>query len=259
MRPLRQVTRLLGIASVLATAVIDYNMRRGWRWDRPRRASWLQVWSRTLLSSFGIRLKVIGAAPKGGFMVANHLSYLDILVLGAACPQVFLSKSEVEAWPLIGTLTKYAGTLYIDRGKRSDVTTKEAAFEEVIRSGLPMTVFLEGTSTDGSKVLPFRSSLLQPVVKNQWTVTPAYLKYECEGGDPAMDVCYWGDMTFGPHIVNMAKVKRVDAIVAFGETREPGEDRKALAKALHDDVLALRDLAEAENSNSGYEYGASVI
>jgi 1-acyl-sn-glycerol-3-phosphate acyltransferase len=59
-----------------------------------------------------------------------------------------------------------------------------------------MTVYLEGTSTDGSGILPFKSSLLQPVVKNQWKVTPAYIRYDCFREDPAMDVCWWGDMTF---------------------------------------------------------------
>jgi lyso-ornithine lipid O-acyltransferase len=74
-------------------------------------------------------------------------------------------------------------------------------------------------------------------------VTPAYLKYECEGGDPAFDVCWWGDMTFGRHLLKMMTLKSIRATIVFGETRHPGTDRKVLAKELHGDVLELRDQA----------------
>ena len=258
-RLLRQISRLLAVGSVLIWAAIDFNLRAGWRWKRPRRSEWQQTWAKSILNAFGIRFKVIGNAPQRGLIVSNHLSYIDIMVMGAATRQVFLSKSEVQGWPLIGLLTKYAGTLYIDRGKRSEVAQQEDAFKDVIDQGLEMTVFLEGTSSDGRSVLPFRSSLLQPAVKNNWPVTPAYLKYECVEGNAATDVCYWGDMTFGSHLVNMAKVKRTHATLVFGETREPGNDRKALATTLYEDVSRLKERADEPKKADRFEERSAVM
>ena len=103
-----------------------------------------------------------------------------------------------------------------------------------------MTFYLEGTSTDGSKILPFKPSLLQPVVKNQWKVTPAYMRYDCVRGDPAMDVCWWGDMAFGDHMLKMMTFRSVQATIVSGPARSPGNDRKALAKELHTVVLGLK-------------------
>jgi hypothetical protein len=86
--------------------------------------------------------------------------------------------------------------------------------------------------------------LLQPVVRNGWSVTPAYLKYDCEGGDPATEICWWGDMTFGPHFLNLLGLKRVKASLIYGASREPGNDRKALALEMRDEVLRLRAAVE---------------
>ena len=84
-------------------------------------------------------------------------------------------ETSVIGTPPAGGYTRMAGTLFIDRQRRSEVATKEAEFDKVIGAGLSLTVFLEGTSTNGEQVLPFRSSLLAPVVKNGWLITPAYL------------------------------------------------------------------------------------
>lgn len=185
-----------------------------------------------------------GLPPEGSFIAANHQGYMDILVMASQTPQVFLSKHSVADWPFIGTFVKMAGTLFIDRARRHAVSTQEQGFANAIEQSVGMTVYLEGTSSDGSQILPFKSSLLDPVVRNQWDVTPAYLKYECEGGDPALDVCWWGDMTFGSHLLKMMTLKSIRATIVFGETRHPGPDRKLLAKALHADVLALGYLVE---------------
>lgn len=249
----RQIGRILWLLVTLAGAGIDYCLRGGWRWAPLHRAHWLRSWCRFLLKGYSFSVETIGPPPKGGFVVSNHLSYMDIIVLASALPQVFLSKREVADWPVIGWYTRIAGTLFIDRNKRSDVATKEAGFSEVIESGVGMTVFLEGTSTDGTTVLPFRASLLQPVVKNEWPVTPVYLKYVCEGGDVAQDVCWWGDMGFGSHLLRLAKTRRVRATIAFGKSRVAAGDRKALAEALWRETLDLRDLVEGRTLQEPFE------
>ena len=197
-------------------------------------------WAGCLLRWIGFEVRTHGHVPTGGFIVSNHLGYMDIVVLASLTPQAFLSKSEVAKWPLVGWYTKVAGTLFIDREKRADVAKKDSAFAKVIDEGLGMTVFLEGTSTNGREILPYRSSLLQPSIDNGWPVTPVYLEYECEEGDVEQDVCWWGEMGFAEHLLRMLKVKRIYATVVFGEPRKPISERKAFAGLLHADTLKLK-------------------
>lgn len=232
----------LGLLALAFTYVgLDYFFRKGWRWGIARRALWLRFCAGLMTRALGFEIRVVGTPPSSGFITPNHLGYMDILVLGSIVPQVFLSRSDVQSWPIIGAYTKMAGTLFIDRKRRSEVASKDADFANVIEAGVGMTYFLEGTSSDGLEVFPFRASLLEPVVRNGWLITPAYLKYECEGGDTKQDVCWWGDMEFGSHILRMAKLRKITATVVFGETRQPGECRKKLAIELHESVVELRN------------------
>jgi len=225
----RFLWRLFRMASMFALSGAEAILRRSSRWDARRRAQWQGKWAGYLLKWIGFKVKIHGTAPKGGFIVSNHLGYMDIVVLATITPQVFLSKSDVAKWPLVGWYTVVAGTLFIDRRKRSDVANKDAAFAKVINEGLGLTVFLEGTSTHGREILPYRSSLLQPAIDSGWDVTPVYLKYECEEGDVEQDICWWGDMGFMEHLLRMLKVKRSYATVVFGEARKPVPERKALS------------------------------
>lgn len=173
-------------------------------------------------------------------MVSNHLSYLDVPVYYSTQPQVFLSKAEVRNWPLIGWLTWCAGTLYIRRDRRTEVGKVREQFEEVLAQGFVITLFPEGTSSDGSSVLPFHSSLLEPAVGEDRVITPAWIKYEMSEGDPAQDVCYWGDMVFGPHFLKMLGKGRITATIVFGEPISgAGLNRKDLARILKEKVEML--------------------
>lgn len=222
-----------------------YVVQGGVHWEPHRRAVWQQRFATRLLKVMRLSVKAHGLPEEGSFIAANHLGYMDILVMASQAPQVFLSRKDVGDWPFIGRFVKMAGTLFIDRSRRSEVSHHEDGFSRAINHKVGMTVYLEGTSTDGSEVLPFKSSLLQPVVKNQWNVIPAYIHYECEGGDPAWDVCWWGDMTFGSHLLKMMTLKSIQATIIFGRSRSPGHDRKTLAKQLHADVLELRERGES--------------
>lgn len=184
---------------------------------------------------------------------------MDILVLSSVARLAFLSKSEVGKWPLIGKFTRMAGTLYIDRSKRGDVANKRDEFAAVMQARVGLSIFLEGTTSNGEMVLPFRSSLLQPLIDRQWAVTPAYIHYESEEGDVANEVCWWGDVPFTPHFLNMLKLKQVRVTVAFGETQRASGDRKELAPQLHGEVLELRDRVLSERRNAERLREHSVI
>jgi 1-acyl-sn-glycerol-3-phosphate acyltransferase len=206
-----------------------------------RRSLWLHRACRFLLRTINVRFTVEGEArPRTGVVASNHVSYVDILVLAAATPQVFLAKSEVRSWPVFNWFARMAGTQFIDRNRRADVARQNADFVHIVENDAVLTIFLEGTSTDGSYVRPFRSSLLEPAVAHDWPITPAAIYYTCTGGDVAQDVCWWGDMGFFEHLFRLVRVDTVTAHLRFGAPVAAGDDRKALATRLHEEVVALK-------------------
>jgi 1-acyl-sn-glycerol-3-phosphate acyltransferase len=186
-------------------------------------------------------------------MVSNHLSYVDVFVYGSICPLVFVSKSEVESWPVAGTLTRCAGTLYIARQNKGDVKRLGTDMVRVVKAGMVVVLFLEGTSSDGSEVLPFRSSLLAPAEENGWPVTPAWIHYTLEDGTMGQNVCYWGDMTFATHFLKMLTKKRIRAHVRFGAPLTEKTGRKEMAQELHRRVCELKKACEAGVTNNECE------
>jgi 1-acyl-sn-glycerol-3-phosphate acyltransferase len=234
--------RFVRFAAALAAAALNYYFtirRRGRSSDLTARAEWMSRHSRRILAVLNIHIQRHGTPPAGGLLVANHLSYVDILVLGAAQPMVFLSKSEVRNWPVIGPLTACAGTLFIRRNQRSDVARFDDAFTAVVNQGVVLGIFPEGTSSDGHRVLPFHSSLFARAAAAGWPVTPAWLGYDLAKGSVENDVCYWGDMTFFSHLPRLLTLDQINATVVYGHPAPGGLDRKQLARHLHGQVCEL--------------------
>jgi 1-acyl-sn-glycerol-3-phosphate acyltransferase len=239
---LRTFLKFVGFLLITARALTDYFLKVGRRGGALReRAEWCHRWAVSYLRLLNVEVTVRGTPPKAGLLACNHLSYLDILVLGGANRQIFLSKAEVRNWPIIGALTRCAGTLFVRRDRKADVAELQNSFANVVGEGLPITIFPEGTSSDGSRVLPFFSSLLEPAAKENWPVTPGWIGYRLEEGqgNVADDICYWRDMTFGPHFLKLLSKKKIYATVVFGEAIEPGLNRKQMAASLHKEVSAL--------------------
>ncbi|MBI3414443.1 MAG: 1-acyl-sn-glycerol-3-phosphate acyltransferase [Verrucomicrobia bacterium] len=241
--PFRVGFRCLQLCGALGVAALDYFFLI---WVRNRsallheRTAWLGRSSARILRGLNVTVTYAGEPPAEGMLVCNHLSYLDIMVLGQRQPVVFVSKADVRQWPIIGPLTACAGTLFLRREQRSDVARVAEAFVPLIAQGAVVAIFPEGTSSDGRQVLPFRSSLLEPAAANGWRVSPARISYVIEDGSVEEEVCYWGDMTFGPHLLNLFSKKRIRAFVAYGEALAPvGVGRKELAGELHRRVCAL--------------------
>jgi lyso-ornithine lipid O-acyltransferase len=190
-----------------------------------------------------VRVESRGEPAHGAVIVANHLSYLDILVIASLTPVVFVSKMEVRSWPLFGWFAEKAGTRFIDRNRRGDVARIGEEIGPVMAAGLTIVLFLEGTTTDGRDVLPFKASLLEPAVRNGWAVVPAGLDYAVpEGRSVENEVCWWGDMTLAPHLWNFTTLPWIRARVAWGGAVAvtDGVDRKELAAELRERVVGLR-------------------
>jgi 1-acyl-sn-glycerol-3-phosphate acyltransferase len=196
----------------------------------------MQRWCRALCRAFAIDVKVSGPLPpRGALVVANHLSYLDIIVLGGALPITFVSKAEVADWPVIGALARQFDTLFLVRERKRDLPAVNAALAAALRAGDGVVVFPEGTSTRGDDVLEFRAALLAPAAELALDVWPASLSYRTYEPDPpaSLSVCWWGDMQFAPHVRDMVLLERVAAEVVFTGVPERDSQRKLLAEKLH--------------------------
>lgn len=239
----RQVGRALAILFFSMVALLQFAFvmpfqRRGE--CRRARAAWLHRWCRLACRILGLRIEVGGVVPRSGLLVANHLSYLDIIALSALRPCVFVAKSEVARWPLFGLLARCAGSLFVERQRRVDAVRVAREMTQRLRGGELLVMFPEGTSSGGASVLPFRSSLLAPVEHLDCAVTVGALSYEIARGSAADAVCYWRDMTLLPHLLHLFTIPRIELRIAFAQPAVTRTDRKEMARELHAAVIALK-------------------
>ncbi|MGD9542847.1 MAG: lysophospholipid acyltransferase family protein [Methylocystis sp.] len=215
--------------------------RRGW----PIQHAIQTRFCRAICAVIGIRVDAQGAlpAPAPRFVVANHVSWTDIIALASVAPFIFLAKRDVAGWPVLGLLARLQGTIFVERGLRQDVARVNDALADALRAGADLVVFPEGTSSDGAAVLPFRSAHFAPLETMSArgeapTLAPVAIAYS--DGARRIDVGWYGDMTFLPHLWSLMKRGDAHCHIVFGapiETR--GKDRKALATESHERVRAL--------------------
>jgi 1-acyl-sn-glycerol-3-phosphate acyltransferase len=192
-----------------------------------------------ILGRLGMHLDSRGTRPGQGLVCSNHLSYLDILVYAAATPCVFVSKREVRRWPAFGVLARCGGTIFVDRQSRSSAEEAARRIAAVLEEGVPVLLFPEGTSTDGSTVLRFHPTLLEPAVQRSMEMTAAAIGYRAHGADER-DLCWFGDAPFLPHLLRTLARARVLAEVEFFPERNAQPDRKTAALELRERVEAMR-------------------
>lgn len=163
---------------------------------RPLQLELKQRWSRQMLGILGVRLcgdAAIPAAP--ALLVANHVSWLDIFVINALAPAAFVCKAEVRAWPLIGWLCERTETVFMPRGSRSAAKQTSEIVALRLRQGWRVAVFPEGTTSDGSAILPFHGALLQGAIDAGCRVLPLALRYMDADGRLSTTATYCGDTT----------------------------------------------------------------
>jgi len=194
-----------------------------------------RFWCRALCRVFGLRVTTLGRAPRPPFfLVANHLSYADILVLGTELPCVFVAKAEIDSWPLFGALCRSVNTIFIDRKAKRALPRTLAEIDVTLAAGQGVVIFPEGTSSAGHDVLPFRSSLLDLPARLGHAVHWAAISYRVPPGEtPAhLSVGWWGDMPLAPHLREFLALSWIEASVIFGEEPCADADRKRLAERL---------------------------
>jgi len=164
-----------------------------------RRRALTRRWSRRLLALLQVECRIVGdPRPDAGnvLVVANHVSWLDIFVLDAIYPVRFVAKAELARWPVAGRLVRGGGTLFIERARRRDTHRVNRVVADALAQGDVVGVFPEGTTSEGASVLPFKSSLLQPIVDARGDVQPLALRYRTPDGARSTAPSYTGDDTF---------------------------------------------------------------
>ena len=212
-----------------------------------QREARVQAWALQFLALWGIHLKVLGQPVVNGpaLIVANHISWLDILVMHAARHCRFVSKSDIRDWPLVGMLATGAGTLYIERTSRKDALRMVKDMAEAMKNGDVVAVFPEGTTSDGRELLPFHANLIQAAIAAEAPVKPVSLKFvDAATGQPSFAPCYIGDDTLVGSMWRTLSAPAIVAVVHFGEPQAAnGRDRRAWAHDLREDIIGLRDAA----------------
>jgi len=242
----RSLRAALGLVRLLMHLVHGvWTVRRSFpRWSNAQREDAVQRWAQAGLRILGIELQVGGAAPCPGpvLLVANHISWVDILVLHALRHCRFVSKSEVKHWPVMGGLATAAGTLYIERESRRDAMRVVHHMAESLQAGEVVAVFPEGTTSDGTGVLPFHANLLQAAIVVQSPVQPVALTYlDRESGTITQAAAYVGDDSLLGSLWRLLRAGGVVVKLTLGAAQTAqGRDRRQMARDLAQAVTDLR-------------------
>ena len=237
---LRRCRRAVALAIALFVCIVRYWLaRRRGPLTLERRALWLQSACRGVLASVGVHYTVEGQIPARGLVVSNHLSYLDIAIYSAAMRCCFVSKIEVIRWPFFGKAARVGGTIFLDR---SSLASANAAAREIggrLAHHIPVLLFPEGTSTDGSHVQQFHARLIHPAVVTGAPISAAAIRYLPGGDTDERELCWFGDAGFLPHLWKVLGVSGFSALVRFGEPHVY-ENRRIAAGQTRAEVIAMR-------------------
>jgi 1-acyl-sn-glycerol-3-phosphate acyltransferase len=198
----------------------------------------VRLWAALALPALGLRFVQRGRPMhRGGAFVANHSSWIDIVALQRAAAPFLVSKAEVRSWPVIGHIGRAIGTMFIDR-RPAEAKRQEAELFARLLHGDQMAIFPEGTSTDGQRVLPFKSALFgvffSPHFKDGIAVQPVSIAYRPRSGLPPSFYGWWGEMDFARHLRDvMARSTRGVVELTFHPPLPLTDfpDRKSLAQA----------------------------
>jgi 1-acyl-sn-glycerol-3-phosphate acyltransferase len=249
-------TPLLILALALLTlALLPLQLLGLWR-DSPLQRRIPHLFHRAVCRLVGIRIHQIGrpSADTPLLILANHVSWLDIIVITATSPVVFVAKHEVARWPLFGWLARLQRTVFIERERRHKTGEAAAAMASRLHGGDAVVLFAEGTSGNGNRILPFRSALVGAVHHtlgssthhDRVTVQALSVAYTGIGGVPAGralrdKMAWYGDMDLVPHLLGILRSGAVDVTVSWGPAvaYDMSADRKQITRAAERDVRRM--------------------
>lgn len=246
---------LLGVAIVLVVFPFAGQIAR----NRIKRR-----WSRVLMALSGARVVCSGvtipqqlqrdgidSARPGRLALANHISWLDIFAINAILPSRFIAKAEIGKWPLLGLLVSRSGTLYIERGRRHAVAAMNKTVREHLKLGETIVVFAEGTTTDGSMLLPFHSNVIAPALDVDAEVWPIAIRYT-ERGRRSSAAPFIGEMGL---LTSFAQILVADQLVVEVALLQPistsdTANRHAIARAARTAIAQHLGIVDESHADS---------
>lgn len=228
------------------------------RFALPARRRIPVLYHRMICALIGVRVRVIGQRndQQPLMIVSNHISWLDISVLTSIAPVVFIAKQEVASWPLFGLLARLQRTVFVNRTQRQKTADVNAEIGRRLAGGDPVVLFGEGTSSDGNRVLEFRSALVGAARdalaehSNRVWIQPLSIAYTGLLGFPLGRqhrplVAWYGDFELAPHFAGMIRRGGVDVTITWGTPVpfDEASDRKAITRALETDIRRMTVLA----------------
>lgn len=219
-----------------------------------------QVFHRAMSRVLGLNVVVRGSHSsfRPLFLVSNHTSWLDIIVITSFLPVIFVAKQEVSSWPFFGWLAQLQRSIFVNREKKQDVHRPIGLIADALLSGEVVALFPEGTSTDGTDISPFRSALVGAVHETlrratelpEVTIQPLAITYVGANGKLAV----WAredETAFFPHLLQVAALHQIDVRLTWGEpiTADTNSNRKELTRQLE---AAVRRLVLEANASNAY-------
>ena len=231
----------LHVVRGLMTAAIRFP-----RLDEPRRMLEVRQWSARLLAILSVRIEAHGNPPRPGepaMIVANHVSWLDIIALNAVSTARFVAKSEIRRWPLIGWLVAQGGTIFIERARRHHVAHVNREVEAALKHGATFAVFPEGVITRGDVLKPFHASVLQPALTCDATLYPVAIRYTRDDGSLCREADYADNKTLLRSLLAMVTQPVIHARLDFlTPVSCNGRERRELARATEELIASALDL-----------------
>lgn len=237
MRRFLAVIRLVSFTSMTLGLYALWFVLSPFKTNRVRWREWIfGTWAKGFIKIAGARLKIQGTPPNAPFLlVSNHLTYFDVAVLRAACRCVFVAKADIRGWAVAGRIVRDMGAIFINRENRRDIPRAGEEITEAIDRGEGVVVFAEGTTSDGSAILPLKSSFLEFAAAADLPVYFAAIHYATAENQPkaSQSVCWVGDeVGFVEHILKFFELGSFDVVVTFGAQPQNAPNRKLLTAQL---------------------------
>lgn len=200
----------------------------------------IKWWSKKLLKHFGIQVIATGNIPNSylsnTMFLANHVSWADIYALNSILPLQFIAKSDINNWPILGYLVRKSGTIFINRSNRKDTARIVDTTTDNLLAGGNIGFFPEGTTSDGTTLLRFKSSIVQAAINAKSPIHPVAIRYPLPGGGINIDMAYAGDTTMGEAMTHALKQKLSIVELHFLTPISPKANRQQLTQMAFESI-----------------------
>ncbi|MGZ8918575.1 MAG: lysophospholipid acyltransferase family protein [Methylobacter sp.] len=209
-------------------------------------------WLRWFSAIVNLHIVRDGELPeRRALLVGNHISWLDIIVIGQYLPAYFVAKSDISSWPVIGYLARQGGTIFIRRGNKQHIKTTAEKMVWLLKQNSNIIAFPEGTTTKGDEVLHFHSSLFQPALLTRSAIQPVVVQYQGSAKELAPFV---GDDVFVPHLIKMLTLDKIEVRLSFLPViNSSGKSRHAVSIEARD-MISEKVLENFPTDNPGQQY-----